>query len=178
MPHLFWMLGVIFTVWAGWLDWRFRRIPNWLTVPAFAVGLGVHTIAGGWSGAKVALAGMALPLLLLLPVVLLRGLGAGDWKLMGALGALLGWAQILLVLLATILLAGLFAVVQLLRQKRAGTTLGNLWELARGFFVFGLVPHPTMNLDNPEATSVPFGVAAAIATVLCYGILALGSRAV
>ncbi len=178
MPHVMWILAIIFTVWAGWLDWRFRRIPNWLTVPALVVGLAVNTIAGGWSGAKVALAGAALPLVLLLPVVLLRGLGAGDWKLMGALGALLGWAQILLVLLATILLAGLFAVVQLVRQKRVGTTLANLWELVHGFFVFGLSPHPAINLDNPGATSVPFGVAAAVATILCYGVLVFGARAV
>src|SRR5262249_5763703 len=122
MPHVFWILGVIFTGWAGWLDWRVCRIPDWLTGSTLGVGLAVHTIAGGWSGTKVALAGMALPLVLLLPVVLLRGLGAGDWKLMGALGALLGWAQILLVLLGTILLAGLFALVQLLRQKRTATT--------------------------------------------------------
>jgi len=178
MPHVFWILAVILTVWAGWLDWRSRRIPNWLTIPALIVGLGVNTIAAGWGGAKVALAGAGLPLLLLLPVVLLRGLGAGDWKLMGALGALLGWAQILLVLLATILLAGLFALVQLVRRRRVGATLTNLWELVQGFFVFGLTPHPAINLDNPGATSVPFGVAAAVATVLCYGILALGARAV
>ena len=178
MPHVFWILAVILTGWAGWLDWRSRRIPNWLTIPALIVGLGVHAIAGGWSGAKVALAGAGLPLLLLLPVVILRGLGAGDWKLMGALGAVLGWAQILLVLLATIVLAGLFALVQLVRQRRVAATLANLWELVQGFFAFGLTPHPTMNLDNPGATSVPFGVAAAVATVLCYGVLALGARAV
>ena len=178
MPHVMWILAVILTVWAGWLDWRFRRIPNWLTVPAFFVGVAVNTIAGGWSGTKFALAGAGLPLLLLLPAVLLRGLGGGDWKLMGALGALLGWAQILLVLLATILLAGLFAVVQLVRQKRVGTALANLWELVQGFFVFGLTPHPAINLDNPGATSVPFGVASAVATLLCYVILALSARVV
>lgn len=178
MPHILWALAVILSLWAGWLDWRSRRIPNWLTIPALVVGVGANTIAGGWSGAKVALAGAALPLLLLLPVVLLRGLGGGDWKLMGALGALLGWMQILLVLLVTVLLAGLFAAVQLVRQHRVGTTLANLWELVQGFFVFGLAPHPAINLDNPRATSVPFGVAAALATLLCYGILILGARAV
>ncbi len=167
-----WILAVLLAVWAGWLDWRSRRIPNWLTIPALIVGLAGHSLAGGWNGAKVALAGAALPLVVLLPVVLLRGLGAGDWKLMGALGALLGWMQILLVLLVSVLLAGLLAMVQLVRQKRVATTLANLWELVRGFFVFGLYPHPEITLDNPTSSSVPFGVAAAAATLLCYGVIA------
>ena len=174
MGHVMWILAMVLAISAGWWDWRSRRIPNWLTVPALAVGLAGHSIAGGWNGAKAALAGAALPLALLLPVVLLRGLGAGDWKLMGALGALLGWAQILLVLLASIFLAGLFAVIQLVRQKRVAKTLANLWELVRGFFVFGLYPHPEITLDNPASSSVPFGVAAAAATLLCYAIIAVG----
>lgn len=167
-----WILAVALAVWAGWLDWRSRRIPNWLTIPGIVVGLVGHSILGGWSGAKLALAGAAVPLAILLPAVLLRGLGAGDWKLMGALGALLGWAQILLVLLASIFLAGLLAMVQLVRQKRVKTTLANVWELVRGFFVYGLYPHLDITLDNPASSSVPFGVAAAVATLLCYLVVA------
>ena len=87
---LIWALTLTFTIWAGWLDWRTRKIPNWLTVSGFVAGLGIHTIVGGWHGALASLQGAGLALLVLLPLVLLRGLGAGDWKLMGAVGALLG----------------------------------------------------------------------------------------
>jgi prepilin peptidase CpaA len=112
---------------------------------------------------------------LLLPVVLLRGLGAGDWKLMGALGAILGWRRVLLILLASVFLAGGLAIFLMFRQGRVKSTLKNLWELLRGFFFFGLQPHPEISLENPAASSVPFGAAAAVATVLCCG-LALASR--
>lgn len=72
---------------AGYADWRNRRIPNWLTVPGLLVGIAVNGMSGGWNGMKTSLLGAGLGLLLLLPFVLLRSLGAGDWKLAGALGA-------------------------------------------------------------------------------------------
>ena len=83
-------LAVALALIAGWTDWRSRRIPNWLTLPGFLVGVSVNTIAGGWLGLKASLLGAGLGLLLLLPFVFLRSLGAGDWKLAGALGAFVG----------------------------------------------------------------------------------------
>jgi len=174
MHHVIWIFAVMVAVWAGWLDWRSRRIPNWLTVSGFLIGLALNTAVWGWQGTQIALAGAALPLAVLLPVVLLRGLGAGDWKLMGALGAVLGWQQIFLVLLVTIFVAGAIAVGQMIRQRRVRKTLANLWELVRGFFIFGLRPHPELSLENPAAMTFPFGVAVAAATLLCYGVAAVG----
>ncbi len=174
MNHAMWILAVIFTGWGAWLDWRSRRIPNWLTVPVFLIGVAAHTIAFGWPGARTALEGALIPLVILLPVVLLRGLGAGDWKLMGALGSILGWKQILLVFLASIAAAGVMGVVQMIREKRMWRTLVNLGELVRGFIIFGIRPHPEISLDNPQAVALPFGVAAAAATALCYWANAAG----
>lgn len=168
MGNFTWFPAMVLALWAGWWDWRSSRIPNWLTVTGLLTGLASHSILGGWNGAKIALVGAALPLVVLLPPVLLRGLGAGDWKLMGALGALLGWPRILSVLLASVFLAGLLAVAQLVREKRVKTALGNLWKLISGFFFYGLYPHPDISLDNPTSSSVPFGVAAAAGTLLCY----------
>jgi hypothetical protein len=77
-------------------------------------------------------------------------------------------------LLATIVLAGLIAVVQMIRQRRVFVTLRNMWELLRGFFVFGLKPNPEFSLDNAGASTLPFGVAAAAATLLCWGAVLAG----
>src|ERR1700680_1268786 len=88
-----WIPAVLVAVGAGILDWRYRRIPNWLTVSGLAAGVAVNTILYRWPGLKAALLGTALGLGLLLPFVLVRSLGAGDWKLAGALGACLGPRQ-------------------------------------------------------------------------------------
>jgi prepilin peptidase CpaA len=166
--------AVILASWAGWLDWRSRRIPNWLTVPALVLGLTLNTAAsrflggtGTWAGMKFGLAGAGLGLLLLLPFVLLRGLGAGDWKLMGALGAFLGGRNLLYVLFGTVLIAGLMAVVEMIRRRRVRQTLANLAVLIHAFVTFRLRPQRgTISLDNPDLMTVPFGVAAAVATTI------------
>jgi prepilin peptidase CpaA len=160
------LIGV--TLVAAFVDYRSRKIPNWLTVPAFVAGVTLRTALFGWPGTKSALEGTGLALLLLLPLVLLRALGAGDWKLMGAVGAFLGPLMFLFVLLGSILVSGLMAVVEMARTKRVRETLHNMRVLVQGFFTFGLRANPKISLDNPELLKLPFGVAVAIATVVCY----------
>ena len=150
---------------AGWTDWRGRRIPNWLTVPALLLGIAVNCVATGWAGAKESLLGAALGLGLLLPFVLIRSLGAGDWKLAGALGAFLGPSRLITVLLGTILVAGLMAVVLIIWKKRMSQTLRNLAHIVAALFTLRL-PGPEVSLDNPESSKIPFGVAMAVTVVL------------
>jgi len=169
-----WIVATSLAMVAGWLDWRSRRIPNWLTISGLVAGGAIYSVAQGWTGVFAALLGAGLMFGVLLPVVLLRGLGAGDWKLMGALGSILGWRRVLAVLFASILLAGVIALVQVIRERRVRSTLVNLWELLRGFVIFGLRPNPEINLDNSASASVPFGVAAAAATVLCFAAVMAG----
>jgi prepilin peptidase CpaA len=160
-----WMLATIPAIVAGWTDWRSRRIPNWLTVPALILGIGANTVAQGWTGAKESLLGAGLGLGLLLPFVLLRSLGGGDWKLIGALGAFLGPPRLIVVLLATILVAGAMAVVLIIWKRRVGQTLRNLAHLVASLFTLHL-PGPELSLDNPDSLKIPFGVAVAVAVVL------------
>ena len=159
------MLAVIPALVAGWTDWRWRRIPNWLTVPALLLGIAVNCFATGWAGAKESLLGAGLGLGLLLPFVLIRSLGAGDWKLVGALGAFLGPSRLLMVLLGTILVAGLMAVVLVIWKKRVGRTARNIFHVVAGLFSLHL-PGPEVSLDNPDSLKVPFGVAVAVTVVL------------
>jgi prepilin peptidase CpaA len=174
MTDILWGSANVLGLVAGWMDWRSRRLPNWLTVPGFAVGVIANATFYGWGGAKNSLIGAGIPLAILLPVVLLHGLGAGDWKLMGALGAIVGREEILHVLVVTIIFAGVIAFGQMIWQKRVLVTLRNLYELVRGFFIFGLKPNPEFNLDNAGANTLPFGVAAAAATLLCWGAAVAG----
>jgi len=153
---------------AGILDWRFRRIPNWLTVSGLAAGSAVNTILFRWPGLKAALLGTALGLGLLLPFVLVRSLGAGDWKLAGALGACLGPRQLLSVLVGTILVAGVMALALVIWKGRLKRTLLNIARLLGAMFSLHM-PGSELSLDDPQSTKIPFGVAMAL-TVLAYGI--------
>ncbi len=152
---------------AGVFDWRYRRIPNWLTVSGFAAGVAVNTILYRWPGLKAALLGTLLGLGLPLPFVLLRSLGAGDWKLAGALGACLGPRQLLSVLVGTILVAGVMALAVIVWKGRMKQTLVNIAHLLAALFSLRM-PASELSLDDPQSTKIPFGVAMAL-TVLFYG---------
>jgi prepilin peptidase CpaA len=165
---MIWALTLLFMLSAGWLDLRSRRIPNWLTVSGFFVGIGVNVWRLGWHGGLFSIEGAALGLALLLPLVLLRALGAGDWKLMGAAGAFVGPIMLLFVLLASFMIAAFMGTIRMMKDHQAMATLRNVRDLVRGFVSFGLRPHPVISLDNPELPKLPFGVAAAIGTIVCY----------
>jgi prepilin peptidase CpaA len=166
--QIIWVSTVAVTVAAALVDFRSQKIPNWLTVPAIAAGITLRTTLSGWPGAKASLEGAGLALLILLPLVLLRALGAGDWKLMGAVGAFLGPILFLFVLFGSIMASGLMATVEMVRSKRIKETFRNMMVLVRGFVTFGLRKNPEISLDNPKLMKLPFGVAVALSTIACF----------
>ncbi|MGD0215251.1 MAG: A24 family peptidase [Terriglobales bacterium] len=169
-PWIFtpWIVAMLAALGAGILDWRFRRIPNWLTVSGAVAGVAVNTILYRWPGLKAALLGAALGLGLLLPFVVVRSLGAGDWKLAGALGACLGWRQLLSVLMGTILVAGVMALAVVIWKGRLKRTLVNIAHLLAALFTLRMPPSE-VSLDDPQSTKIPFGVAMAV-TVVLFGV--------
>jgi len=162
-----WIPALLVAMCAGILDWRYRRIPNWLTASGLAAGVAVNTILYRWPGLKAALLGTLLGLGLLLPFVLVRSLGAGDWKLAGALGACLGPRQLFSVLMGTILVAGVMALAVVIWKGRLKRTLMNIAHLLAALFSLRM-PGSEVSLDDPQSTKIPFGVAMAL-TVLFYG---------
>ncbi len=156
---------------AGWLDWRVRKIPNWLTVPSLLFGLVVSGALWRWPGLKSSLEGAGICLGLLLPFVLARGLGAGDWKLMGALGSFLWPKRVIVVLLGTVLIAGLMSVVEIVRQRKVRETLRNLLTLFVAFTTFHVNNVRAVSLDKPGLLKIPFGVAAALSTVSFFALM-------
>jgi prepilin peptidase CpaA len=162
-----WGLAVFVALWAGVLDGRFRRIPNWLTVSGLVAGIAVNAWLGGWTGVRSSLLGAALGLGVLLPFVLLRALGGGDWKLVGALGAILGAAQLGDVVIAALIVAGVMAAGLVIAKGRAGETLRNIGHMLASMARLQM-PGAEVSLDNPKSVKIPFGVAVAVAVVL-YG---------
>lgn len=159
--------AAVLAVMAGWTDLTYRRIPNWLTIPAAVVGLALNGVLGGQQGLKEAALGMALGLALLLPFVLVRSLGAGDWKLAGALGAFTGPGLLLNLLVVSVFVAGIMALALVIYKGRIRETLRNIGHILVSLVTFRL-PGTRVSLDNPEALKIPYGVALS-ATVVVYG---------
>jgi prepilin peptidase CpaA len=91
---------------AAVVDYRTKKIPNWLTVPTAILGLAYNSLAPGGLGPVAALAGFAIGFGLLLLPWILGGGGMGDVKMLAALGAWLGPLLILITFgLGTVLAA-------------------------------------------------------------------------
>jgi prepilin peptidase CpaA len=92
-------------------DVKRRRISNWIPVSAFASGLILQTVEGGWRGAGQALLGTITGAGVFLIFYLLGGMGGGDVKLMAGFGAVLGVKRLLEAALWTAGCGGLLAVI-------------------------------------------------------------------
>lgn len=108
------LLGVLLA--GGW-DLARRRMPNWLTFGLMGLGLGMGFIAGGSAGLAVSLQGLLLGGALLFIPFLLGGMGAGDVKLLAAIGALKGPFFVLWAFLYGALAGGVLAVGALLAGR-------------------------------------------------------------
>jgi prepilin peptidase CpaA len=149
-------------------DVRSRRIPNWLTVPGFAVGITANTMLSGWGGLRASLLGTLVGLALLLPFVLLRSLGAGDWKLAGALGSFTGPSLLIDLLIGSVFVAGLMAIALIIYKRRVRQTVQNIGHIVVSLLRFRL-PESRVTLEGPDSLKVPYGVALAL-TVMLYGL--------
>ncbi|HYC55236.1 MAG TPA: prepilin peptidase [Candidatus Binatia bacterium] len=93
-----------------------QRVPNWLTLSALLLAVTLHTIASGTDGLLFSLAGFGAGFALLIPFYALGGMGAGDVKLLAAVGAFMGAKQVLWVFIFAGLFGGLYAVGLLVMQ--------------------------------------------------------------
>ena len=151
---------------AAWSDIRTRRIPNALTFTGFAVALALRALVG-FDAVGAGLLGALLAFGLSLPLFLVRGLGAGDVKLLTACGAFLGPGRLLHAVLITALAGGLMALVAILRRGALLQTLRNCGRIVVGIFSPARRPGlPT--LASPGAITVPYGVAIAIGSVAAW----------
>jgi prepilin peptidase CpaA len=163
--------AVLLAALAGWTDLRARRIPNWITVPAFVVGVVVNTILNGRDGLKAALLGAVLGFGLLLPFYLLRSMGAGDLKFVVALGAFTGPSRLVDVLIGSVFVAGAMALALVIYKRRLLQTLRNIGHILISLITFRL-PGAHVTLDDPNSLKIPKGVALAL-TVVFYAFLQL-----
>jgi prepilin peptidase CpaA len=160
-----WMTGgaVLVCGLATYWDLRERRIPNAVTLPALGIALCLHGATQAGQGLLLSFLGALAAGALLLPGYLLRATGAGDVKLLMAVGAFLGWPAALLAGLLSLVVGGVFGLVFALLKGRLGSVLSRSFGLARWM----ALKAAGASLDRPGTSGLklPFGVAIAVATV-------------
>jgi prepilin peptidase CpaA len=139
-------------------DLRWRRIPNSLVIAGLCLGVVLNLQAAGVRGLGRSVAGAALGLALLLPFYALGGMGAGDVKLLAALGSLLGPGDLLRASLAGALAGGLLALGLAFRRGRLLDTLRSLGRLLSTWATGGIRPSPELSLANPSTLKIPYAV--------------------
>ena len=143
------------------VDLRTRRIPNELT--AAMAGIGVGLSAAGVSGVPLwaSMLGFVIGLALMMPGHVLGATGAGDVKLMAAVGAIVGPAMVITAFLFTAIAGGVLAVLVAVRRRRLSATLAGTGRLVAG-------SSDTRELlrTAPKASRFAYGPAIAVGSIL------------
>jgi prepilin peptidase CpaA len=149
---------------AAWCDLRFRRIPNVLTLPAVAIALCLHGATHAGAGLLLSLAGMLAAAALVLPGYALGYTGAGDVKLLAAVGALLAFPTALFAALLSLVLGGVLSLALSVWRRNLSGLLLNTWGMGKWL----LVRSTGMSAPAPvtSAQGIPLGVAIAVATLV------------
>lgn len=160
MPAVLNLLTLAILSLAAYTDLTRRRIPNLLTLPAAVVGLLLHLAWRGPEGLASSALGWLAGVGLLLVPFLFRGIGAGDVKLLAAVGALQGAPFALAACGLSFLFGGLFAMAMLRHSGALGLAIGSL-------FHFRFLPRPLGHLAAagrlPYAPALALGALAAFA---------------
>ncbi|MBI2689334.1 MAG: prepilin peptidase [Acidobacteria bacterium] len=153
---------------AACTDMHDRRIPNWLTAAGVVCGFALNAFLYGGAGLKHAGLGLGLALLIYLPLFILRGMGAGDVKLMASIGALAGPANWLRIFVFTAILGGLIAVVFILYRGALRRAIRNVGRILVSPFR-GQAPYhdnPELDVTSGAGLSLPHGAVIALGTYL------------
>ena len=153
---------------AAILDVQQHRIPNWLTYPAMLAGVLLRSYFFGWRGAVTAVLGFCLTGGIIFVFFALRAIGAGDLKLLAAIGSLVGPHYATVTLLATAIAGGVLAIVYATYHGRLRSTFVNVGSVLKFHAWGGLQAHPKINLDNPEALRMPYGLAIAAGALYTF----------
>jgi prepilin peptidase CpaA len=153
------LLASVFT------DLKSQRIPNFLTLPSMILALSLYSFTNGFEGFIFSLKGVAVGIGVFLIPYLLGGMGAGDAKLMGAVGGFLGAKGVFGAFLITALLGGFYALfVAFIYRALFKNCFINFWHRILIFLsTREYLPDP--NDGHIQRPKLCYGLAIALGTV-------------
>ena len=162
------MVLILVVLAAAVYDVRYRRIPNWVSVSGAAIGLVLNSfLYRGLPGFLFSLKGLALGFGVYFLLFAIHAMGAGDVKLMGAVGALVGWENWFAIFLVTALLGGILALIVVALRGRVRKTFWNVG------FILGEMKHgrpaylnrEELDVKSPKSVGLPHGAVIAVGTI-------------
>lgn len=146
-------------------DLESRRIPNRLLLAGVLGALVLHLISPQpWPALLRWAGGCAVGLVVFLPFYLVRGMAAGDVKMMAAVGAFAGPGEVLHIAILAWCAGGVLALAIIVAKGRLRQALVNLWGILRLMLL--RLPRGTAPGDQPSVGSIPYGVAIAVGTIV------------
>jgi prepilin peptidase CpaA len=150
---------------ASLTDLFYKRIPNWLTLSSLICGIFFQLFFRGFAGFFISLQGIVIGFALTFIIYLVGGLGAGDVKLMSALGAFLGPKEIFLVFIFSSLLSGVYALILLASHGFILNTIKRYFKMFKTLiFTLQLVYIPPLSAE--KRLGLRFGIMIALGTLL------------
>ena len=141
----------------GYLDVRYRRIPNQLVLVTFLGGVILNTFFAGTAGLLTSLGGSAIAFVLMFFLHAFGTMGAGDVKLFAAIGAVFGSSLVLPTIVVVALLGGVLAIAKMVYSGRVRSTMFGVLQ-----FFYGLLPGqkvPRFEVPADRSYTLPYGVA-------------------
>ncbi|MBW1744717.1 MAG: prepilin peptidase [Deltaproteobacteria bacterium] len=147
-------------------DLRVQKIPNLLTYPTMGMGVIYHSVTNGLDGFFFAATGLAAGIGLLIVPYIMGGMGAGDAKLMGAIGAVVGPKGVFTAFLFSAVIGGLYALLLILLrgQLRREFVERHLMTLKTFLFTRQFIPIPAA--EDAKKPKLCYGIAIAFGTLL------------
>ena len=152
---------------AAVFDIRFHKIPNWLTYPTMVGGVVYYTATRGLEGLLFSVEGVGVGLAVFIIPYLMGGMGAGDAKLMGAIGGLLGPKGVFKAFLFTAIVGGIYAIVLLASHGYLKETAKRYGKILKAF----VLTKQFIYLPAPPAEKKPrlyYGLAIASGTFISF----------
>ena len=121
-----WAVLVPGILWASWIDYSQRRVPNWLNLALIVAGFVVQGIYFGWAGCATGVWGLLTGFGLLIIPWMMHGMGAGDVKLLAAIGVWMGPLLTFYSFAIGACIGGLIAAVMIISTGRLRMSCANL----------------------------------------------------